>query len=225
MSAFNRFTILGAVALAIGMYFALTYSPDGTPPGETSKEAAVSTGVEIDTTARGVSAGAFTTEEESTGEATEVAAAESSEGEPDKDAEATPAETAPKVPAPAYSTPRSKFVKSNPIPEEYATLTNPLEATVENLSSGAALYATRCALCHGQSGLGDGVAGMSLRPPASNLALLAAQKEITDTYLFWALSEGGSAIKSSMPAFKSTKENDRWLIVLHMQKGMDWQDN
>lgn len=41
--------------------------------------------------------------------------------------------------------------------------------TVPNQKNGAALYAQHCALCHGQTGAGDGPVGVALNPAPANL--------------------------------------------------------
>ena len=40
------------------------------------------------------------------------------------------------------------------IPNEYAGLTNPIPPDASSLERGASLYATNCARCHGDSGMG-----------------------------------------------------------------------
>ncbi|MCK5237343.1 MAG: cytochrome c, partial [Deltaproteobacteria bacterium] len=129
----------------------------------------------------------------------------------------------PKVSAPSYSTKRLKYVKTNGVPEEYSSLTQPVEATEGNLAEGAKLYKSRCALCHGEKGLGDGRAGKMLNPPASNLALLKEQSGVTDAYLYWVTNDGGKAIGSPMPGFKSSNDTENWKIVLFIRNSLSFQ--
>jgi len=48
----------------------------------------------------------------------------------------------------------------------------PLAATAlaADVESGKGVYLSRCAFCHGESGKGDGPAGVALKPPPTNLA-------------------------------------------------------
>ena len=50
------------------------------------------------------------------------------------------------------------------VPEPYAGLTNPVPPDQASLERGAELYTTLCASCHGDGGMGDGPAGVSLDP-------------------------------------------------------------
>lgn len=72
------------------------------------------------------------------------------------------------------------------VPAEYAGKTNPYgtEAAVE----GAKTFQSSCEMCHGPEGHGDGPAGQSLDPMPKNLAVL--QKNASDDFLFWRISEG-----------------------------------
>ncbi|NOZ70879.1 MAG: c-type cytochrome, partial [Chloroflexi bacterium] len=46
---------------------------------------------------------------------------------------------------------------------------NPIPATEASITRGMEVYNASCAVCHGDTGLGDGVAGASLKPPPANL--------------------------------------------------------
>jgi high-affinity iron transporter len=45
-------------------------------------------------------------------------------------------------------------------------------AQAPNLASGAAIFATECAPCHGEKGLGDGVMAAKLQKPPAALGKL-----------------------------------------------------
>lgn len=49
----------------------------------------------------------------------------------------------------------------------------PPTVNVENIEAGKQLYAVHCALCHGNSGEGDGPAGGDMSPKASRLRALS----------------------------------------------------
>ena len=72
------------------------------------------------------------------------------------------------------------------VPAALAGQTNPYGA--EAAPQGAEIYQSYCASCHGETGLGDGVAGGSLVPPPQNLVEL--QSKVEDDYLFWRISAG-----------------------------------
>jgi mono/diheme cytochrome c family protein len=114
---------------------------------------------------------------------------------------------------------RHHYVMQYGIPQQYYDKFNPLSATPENLQAGAKLYQLHCASCHGAEGYGDGVAGKALQPPPSNLAMLMRMGMMArDEYLYWTIAEGGTALNTSMPAFKETlSENDAWQLILHLR--------
>jgi len=104
------------------------------------------------------------------------------------------------------------------IPSEYAGLHNPIPLTDESLKRGQELYVARCAACHGEEGDGDGVAAQTLDPPPAVLAHTGQM--LTDAYLFWRISEGGSfePFDSAMPAFASSLSNhERWDVIHYLR--------
>ncbi|MEA4908683.1 MAG: cytochrome c [Chloroflexi bacterium] len=103
-------------------------------------------------------------------------------------------------------------------PAEYASMTNPVKGDASAISAGSETYATNCASCHGQTGLGDGPAGASLDPHPGNLQ--EAGSEASDAYLYWRISEGGAMapFNSSMPAWKGVLSEDQiWQVVAYIQ--------
>lgn len=101
------------------------------------------------------------------------------------------------------------------IPAEYAGLTNPIPVDADSLERGAALYATNCASCHGDGGMGDGPAGAALEPAPAPVA--HTSQMMADGYLFWRISEGGVPFGTSMPAWKVLDEQARWDMVNYMR--------
>ena len=99
-----------------------------------------------------------------------------------------------------------------PVPAEYANLTNPVPADEESIARGEALYQAQCAVCHGPTGLGDGDAGVNLDPPPAPVARTAQM--MSDGYLYWRIHDGGFALGSAMPAYGTIlSENDIWDII------------
>ena len=101
------------------------------------------------------------------------------------------------------------------VPAEYAGLTNPVPADSQSLERGAALYATNCASCHGDGGMGDGPAGSALDPAPAPVA--HSSRMLADDYLFWRVSEGGVTLGTTMPAWKTLDEQARWDMINYMR--------
>ncbi len=117
----------------------------------------------------------------------------------------------------SYSTKRIEFIKKHGQAPKYKDHKNPLEPNTENLTAGGILFRTRCALCHGNKGEGDGVAGAMLNPPATDLSRVVAMDIATDGFLFWTLEEGGGRLKTAMPSFNIMPEEERWQIILFLK--------
>lgn len=101
------------------------------------------------------------------------------------------------------------------IPAEYAGQKNPVTADEASLERGAALYATNCASCHGDGGMGDGPAGAVLNPAPA--AIAHTSQMMADDYLFWRVSEGGVEFNTSMPPWKILDEQSRWDTINYVR--------
>lgn len=101
------------------------------------------------------------------------------------------------------------------IPESYAGLTNPITADEASLERGKTLYATNCASCHGDGGMGDGPAGAALDPAPAPVA--HTSQMMADDYLFWRISEGGAEWSTTMPGWKSLDEQSRWDMINYLR--------
>jgi len=105
-----------------------------------------------------------------------------------------------------------------PIPEEYAGLRSPVAADESSLERGAELFATHCATCHGDGGMGDGVAGAALDPMPAPIA--QTSQMMSDDYLYWRISEGGAhePFSSAMPKWKEVlDETARWDLINYVR--------
>jgi mono/diheme cytochrome c family protein len=104
------------------------------------------------------------------------------------------------------------------LPYAYRGLRNPLLANAGEIPRGEALYQANCAACHGSTGEGNGPAAAGMSPPPANLRWLMSRPIVSDSYLMWALSEGGVTLGTAMPAFKDALcENQRWKIIRYPQ--------
>ena len=94
------------------------------------------------------------------------------------------------------------------VPAEYAGKTDPYGTDAS--TEGAKTFQASCEICHGPEGHGDGPAGQSLDPKPKNLAVL--QKDASDDFLFWRISEGkpGTAM---IPWKGILTEEQIWQIV------------
>ncbi len=104
------------------------------------------------------------------------------------------------------------------IPEEYAGLSNPIAADDDSLARGMEIYATNCASCHGDGGMGDGPAGTGLDPVPA--AIAHTSQMLGDDYLYWRVSDGGTMepFNSSMIAWKGVlDEQARWDVINYVQ--------
>jgi mono/diheme cytochrome c family protein len=82
-----------------------------------------------------------------------------------------------------------------------------------SISKGKSIYKTRCTVCHGEKGKGDGPAGKALNPPAADHSSALVQDQ-TDGELFWKVSEGRGMMvgwKLILPA------EDRWHVVNYLR--------
>jgi mono/diheme cytochrome c family protein len=72
----------------------------------------------------------------------------------------------------------------------------------ESLEIGAALYAQRCVLCHGDSGAADGVGARRIKPEPQHLDDVIWQGTVSDGDIKKAILDGGAAVSRSpmMPA-------------------------
>jgi mono/diheme cytochrome c family protein len=98
-------------------------------------------------------------------------------------------------------------------PTEANSLENPLKGNEKATQAGKKLYTQLCAICHGNKGKGDGVAGMALKPRPANFIKDIVQKQ-TDGAIYWKMTEG----RAPMAAYKSSlTEEQRWQLVNYIR--------
>jgi mono/diheme cytochrome c family protein len=109
---------------------------------------------------------------------------------------------------------------------DVSDITEPWVPNEKMVAHGASVYKTNCAMCHGEKGAGDGIAGGSLNPKPRNLIEGKWKQGGTSLALFATLQNGipgGSmqGYKDALPA------KDRWALVQFTRSitGANWPDD
>ncbi|NOY99132.1 MAG: c-type cytochrome [Chloroflexi bacterium] len=82
-----------------------------------------------------------------------------------------------------------------------------------DLENGAAIYAEKCAACHGETGLGDGPQAAQLPNPPAALADPATVRQASPAQWFTTVTQGD--LDNFMPPFSGLSEQDRWDVVAY----------
>jgi len=108
-------------------------------------------------------------------------------------------------------TPPPDYVPPTPVPTHGPVF----PAQAPDLQVGAAIYAEKCAPCHGDGGMGDGPQAAQLPVSVTALGLpdVAAKASPADWYLTVTLGK----IENFMPPFASLTEQERWDVVAYAQ--------
>ncbi|GAB4372675.1 MAG: hypothetical protein Kow0042_16100 [Calditrichia bacterium] len=93
------------------------------------------------------------------------------------------------------------------------TLKNPLQGNVAATEAGKKLFQTNCAVCHGETGKGDGIAAQGLEPKPKDLSSRKVQEQ-TDGALFWKITTGNLPMASYKEIFS---EEQRWQLVNYIR--------
>jgi copper transport protein len=95
---------------------------------------------------------------------------------------------------------------------DVVSIRDPVPPDEQSLAIGADVYTTYCETCHGESGHGDGPAGLRLVPRPADLRIHTAPGVHTDGELFYWVSYGFP--NSAMPAWKDVlTEEQRWSAI------------
>lgn len=92
-----------------------------------------------------------------------------------------------------------------------AKITEPWVSSEEMVAHGAEVFKANCAICHGDKGLGDGMAGKSLVPPPRNFVKGDWKQGGSSIDLLNTITNGING--TSMAAFGHIPLVDRWSLV------------
>ena len=106
-------------------------------------------------------------------------------------------------------TPPPNYIPPTPMP----TLGPLYPAQAPNIENGAAIYAEKCAACHGEQGMGDGPDGKQLPVTVAGLGLPQVGQSAKPSDWFTMVSRGN--IERFMPPFISLTEQERWDVVAY----------
>ena len=100
-------------------------------------------------------------------------------------------------------------------PEEAKTIKNPVNPADRSVSAkkGKRIFKTRCMICHGATGVGNGAGGKALNPQPQNLTLPMVQNQ-SDGELFWKVTNGRNAMIKWGPILS---ENERWDVINYVR--------
>ena len=105
-------------------------------------------------------------------------------------------------------TPPPGYVPPTPMPT--LVMVPPQTPNVEN---GAAIYAEKCAPCHGETGLGDGPQGIQLGVTVKAFGLPEIGRPASPAEYFTIVTRGN--MERLMPPFNSLNDQQRWDVVAY----------
>ncbi len=106
-------------------------------------------------------------------------------------------------------TPPPGYIPPTPLP----TLGPLYPASAPDISNGAAIYAEKCASCHGAAGMGDGPQGLELPNSVTALGLAEIGRAAVPAEWYVVVSQG--RVEKLMPSYASLSDQERWDVVAY----------
>ena len=98
-------------------------------------------------------------------------------------------------------------------PASANALKNPYKGDAASLVDGKTLFVSTCAVCHGETGKGNGAASVTLSPHPANFLSIDVEDE-SDGAIFWKLTEGNPP----MASYKTLlTDEQRWKLVTYIR--------
>jgi len=106
--------------------------------------------------------------------------------------------------------PQAELPKPLVIPDEDKNRKNPVPANEESLEIGRKLFASQCALCHGEKGDGKGDLAADMKLTVPDFTTTEWKKKRTDGELFYIMSTGHGGMPGQGDRLR---EVQRWHLV------------
>ncbi len=106
-------------------------------------------------------------------------------------------------------TPPPNYVPPTPVPTLVLYPSQPPSA-----ANGEVIYIEKCAPCHGETGLGDGEAGIQLAVPVRAFGLPEIARPASPAQYFTMVTRGN--IERFMPPFNSLTDQERWDVTAYV---------
>jgi mono/diheme cytochrome c family protein len=91
---------------------------------------------------------------------------------------------------------------------------NPLKGSPTAAVEGKKTYLSMCAVCHGETGKGNGAASVALTPHPANFLAITIKNE-SDGAIFWKLTNG----RPPMASYETLlTETQRWQLVVYIRQ-------
>jgi hypothetical protein len=114
---------------------------------------------------------------------------------------------------PRLGSPPGAVPVQGPVLIEGEPATLPISPTVNSLQRGKVLFETHCALCHGQSGVGDGPLVKYFTPKPADLTSDKVQT-LSESELFLIITEGAKAMPSLI---ENLDPGERWDVINYVR--------
>ncbi len=119
------------------------------------------------------------------------------------------------VPEEAMSGAPAQAQAAAPAAVDISGVEKPWEPNEDMAKHGAVVYKANCAVCHGDTGQGDGPAGKALVPPPRNFVEGKWKQGGSSKDLYLTLQKGVPG--TSMVGFGHLPKADRWALVQHIR--------